>query len=287
MMELLKNAWLGWENYITDGKVVALFLAVLLFGWLYKKGTEQKALMLYATIMAACCICPLTAALLMTYQTKFYDYQWIWSAVPVTALVAYGIVLFLWDMWTNAGREQRRNALAVTLLVAGILLLCGDLGKIWDDGAARARAQEEKEQAYEVMEQLRALIAEEDASEGDGTIVLWAPAEILEYAREADGSVKLLYGRNMWDVALNAYAYDVYSAEICELYNRMEEWSCPSGAKWEKKPAEYARMALKEGVNCIMLPDSVAWATVLSMAEVLETTPQLVEDYWILYGRID
>lgn len=286
MMELLKNAWLGWENYIADGKLIALFLAVLLFGWLYKKGTEQRAWLLYASVMTACCICPLTAAMLMTYQTKFYDYQWIWSAVPVTALVAYGIVLFLSDMWTNAGREQKRIALAVTLLVAGVLVLCGDMGKTGGDEGAIAQAREEKERAYEVMEQLGALI-EEEAAEGDSAIVLWAPAEILEYAREADGSVKLLYGRNMWDAALNAYAYDVYSAEICELYTRMEEWGHPTGMKWEKKPAEYAQMALKEGVNCIMLPDSAAWATVLEMAEMLDATPQLLEDYWVLYGRAD
>lgn len=283
-MELLKNAWFGWEKYIQDGKLVALLLAVLLFGWLYKKGTEHKGLLLYTTVMAVGCVFPLTAALLMIYQTRFFDYQWIWSAVPLTAVVAYGITLFLTELWKGTGREQKRTALAVTLLVAVALLLCGSLGLSPEDKALGETADEERRVAYTVIEQLGALA---EAEERQGTIVLWAPAEIIEYAREADGRIKLLYGRNMWDVALNAYAYDVYGDNVVELYTVMEEMSHPTGQKMAKTPAEYAEIAVGEGVNCIVLPDSVAWAKILYMAEVLGATPREVEDYWILYGRAD
>ena len=95
MRELLRNAWLGWQNYTDDGKLAALLLAALLFLWLRNKKVSQKGFLSYAVLMTACCIFPVTAVLLMLYQTKFYDYQWIWSLVPVTPVIAWGITEFL------------------------------------------------------------------------------------------------------------------------------------------------------------------------------------------------
>ncbi len=288
MTELLKNAWLGWEQYIQDGKLIALFLAVLLFGWFYKKCAEHQGLWLYATVATVGCICPMTAALLMTYQTKFYDYQWIWSAVPVTMLTAYGITLFLSEQWSSNNKAKRKTAVAVTLLALGILLLSGGMGNSYEENLQREQERAECEEAYRMMAELRRMAGE------DASVTLWAPADILEYAREADGGVKLLYGRNMWDISLNAYSYDEYSEEIKALYEKMENWAGAEmsdadepGAAGLRNPAEYALVAVREGVNCIIVPDSVAWAAVLDMAEVLGTKPQRVEDYWVLYGRVD
>ena len=42
MRELLRNAWLGWQNYTDDGKLAALLLAALLFLWLRNKKVSQK-----------------------------------------------------------------------------------------------------------------------------------------------------------------------------------------------------------------------------------------------------
>ena len=78
------------------------------------------------------------------------------------------------------------------------------------------------------------------------TVCLWAPREILETARMQPVAVtwmqpvetvgiesvavagqlpELLYGRNMWDAALNAYTYDVYPEEVQQLYCWMEAFS--------------------------------------------------------------
>jgi len=54
-MELLGNAWDGWSNYITEGKLAALLFVVLLYFWFYKKEEEQKK----PDILYNCCLCVL------------------------------------------------------------------------------------------------------------------------------------------------------------------------------------------------------------------------------------
>ena len=62
--------------------MAALLLAALAYLWFTGRGKGQKALLLYASLAAACCVLPVTAALLMAYQTKFYDYEWIGIQTP-------------------------------------------------------------------------------------------------------------------------------------------------------------------------------------------------------------
>ena len=78
----MTDAWLGWKSFISNGKLAALLLAALIFLWYNRKQVERK-LLVYTSVMAVCCILPVTAVVLMGYQTKFYDYEWIWSLVPL------------------------------------------------------------------------------------------------------------------------------------------------------------------------------------------------------------
>ena len=144
MTELFRNAGLGWAGYKGSGKMAALLLAALLFWWLAEKEKKQRTLLLYTSVAVVCCILPVTAALLMLYQTKFYDYEWIWSMVPVTAATAYGFTLFLAGHWKEAKGNWRRG-LPVTLLLLLAVLLCGSLG---GDAESRAQTNAEKEEAY-------------------------------------------------------------------------------------------------------------------------------------------
>ena len=135
MTELLRNAWMGWQDYTEDGKLVALLLAVLLFLWLTGKGKKQGTLVLYSSLAVFCCILPVPAVFLMLYQTKFYDYEWIWSLVPLTGMTAYGITVFLTEYGTEAGREKGHRNIAVPFLLLAAILLSGDMGNTaeeWD-----------------------------------------------------------------------------------------------------------------------------------------------------------
>ena len=228
MRELLGNAWLGWGRYTENGKFAALLLAVLLGFWFlyFAKSDGQKAasrdfhlgLMAYTSLMTAVCICPVTAVCLMLYQTRFYDYEWIWSLVPMTAVIAAGGSVFLGKIWENYSYPKIKRYLQATLLTAAVVLLIffsGSLGrKVWDNDItrgerARVRAQVEVITAH--------LVAEQTA----GEICLWAPDEVLTYARAYSGEIRLLYGRDMWDGALGAYTYEVYDVTRQELYRWM------------------------------------------------------------------
>ena len=95
MWELLNNAWNGWGNFIFYGKYPALLLLVLVVFWFFSDQKREPVLLGYTTVMTVCCIFPLTAALLMQYQTKFYDYQWVWNYVPLLTVVAFAGTLVL------------------------------------------------------------------------------------------------------------------------------------------------------------------------------------------------
>lgn len=109
MTELLRNAWNGWRAYTDPGKLAALLLVSLVFLWIYYKRVPRKEFLIYTTMTAVCCIFPVTAAALMLYQTRFYDYEWIWSIVPLTAMVSYGVVLFVTDILKEQTRGDRKR----------------------------------------------------------------------------------------------------------------------------------------------------------------------------------
>ncbi len=282
MKELLNNAWIGWQAYISAGKLAALLGASLLFLWMVYRKNSRKSLLIYGTVLAVGCVIPVTAAGLMLYQTKFYDYQWIWSLVPVTTLIAYGAVCFL-------GEHKGDWRLVGLLLVA--LTLCGGMGKTPVQGDTSAT---ERVKAEAVLQQLR-------EKNPEGGICLWAPREIMEYAREADASVRLLYGRNMWDEWLNAYSYDTYSDELVALYEWMEAPAGVSGEQGKgelpaesgqagvlsgenRRPAvaKQAKAAVESGVNCIVLPGEKSAAEVKALEELLGSSAQEYNGYYLL-----
>lgn len=255
MKELLNNAWFGWQTFISAGKLAALLGASLLFLWMVYRKNSRKSLLIYGTVLAVGCVIPVTAAGLMLYQTKFYDYQWIWSVVPMTVLIAYGAICFL--------GEYKGDWRLIGLLLTA-LILCSGLGKtpVQGDAAAVERANAEA-----VLQQLQELSPESD-------IYLWAPKEIMEYARETDASIRLLYGRNMWDEWLSAYSYDTYSDELISLYEWMEAPAGVAGeAGVEKLPAE---------VNCIVLPVKKDASEVKALEGLLGSPAREYNGYYLL-----
>lgn len=264
MAGLLHNAWLGWLGFIQDGKMAALFLAALLFLRTRPKKSVKASFLLYAGAMALFCMVPATAALLMLYQTGFYGYEWIWSLAPFTAVTAYGLAEFLVEYWKDFKGSLWKKGLPAALLLLGVLLLCGGLGKtVWD----RQGEAQERRRAQELLKELRDRF-------GDGQLCLWAPEAVMGYAREFDGSICLVYGRNMWEPALNAYTYDLYEPSVAELYQWMAQ-SCeelPAGDGYEEGCAAARRCAGTAGVmgvNCILLPENAAQDKVAELEAAL------------------
>lgn len=293
MMELLGRAWQGWIDYIDDGKLPALLFAALFFLWLGGKKTEvearqrigqragqeqeRKTLLLYATVTTVCCVLPLTAAVLMLYQTNFYSYEWIWSMVPLTAVTAWGGVAVLEEIWPKLGAKDWRKGLPGAAILLAAVLLCGSLGPpAWSqEGQAK-----ERQHVYDLLRRVRELCPGE-------SLCLWAPREIMEYAREADAGILLPYGRNMWDITLNAYSYDTYGEEKEVMYQWMEELQGRMPEETVFLSGLCAGYAVDAGVTCILLPESRDPETVQELEKALQVKAQKLEGYWVFYGWAD
>lgn len=274
MTELLHNAWRGWQYFITDGKLAALLGASLIFLWLSYKRISQKTLLIYTTIIAVCCVIPVTAAGLMLYQTKFYDYQWIWSLVPMTAVIAYGAVVLLMEYWHDLKLSEWKKGVPVLALLLTVLALSSGLGKpVFDEEDSKQEAG--RAEAEYVLTHSQAEMKKRD-------ICLWAPKEIMEYARETDAAIQLLYGRNMWDEWLDAYAYDIYQEEIRALYLWMEE-AAASGEAADIK--SHVERALKAGADCILLPGELDERSVKGLETTLHVRILGLEGYYLLITR--
>lgn len=321
MAEFLYRAWSGWTGYTDNGKLPALLLASLLFLWFGRKRREQRALLVFASVMTVCCVLPVTAAVLMLYQTKFYNYEWIWSMVPATAVTAYGLTC-VWTEYRSRNAGQWKKTVPVTLLMLTALLFCGSLGRtVWD----MEERKEERVRAYSVAGRLSAEI-----NSGE-KLCLWAPREIMEYARVRDADILLPYGRNIWDGFLNAYSYDMYTEEIAMLEQWManvsmtgeadlefdlpenKETEAPGGGSTEvvqlvqaegknseswlsEKSAvnssqyvltleKCVEKALEQGVNCIMLAEEASDEAVARMETALGMDAEVLEGYYLFLIR--
>lgn len=270
MTQLLQNAWNGWRECNGSGKLAGALLAALVFLWLTGKWREQKGLFAYTAVMTVCCVLPPTAAALMLYQTRFYDYEWIWSFVPLSAVTAWACCRCL----EMAGRSVR----PVGALLAAALLLCGGLG--YQDFDLRFEGRQ-RQKAQEVL----ALTAQHT----QGERCLWAPRLILTYARGYDGSIRLLYGRDMWEAALGSYSYDVYEPALETLYQWMENTDESGKALWEQGQTQIQlsgedciRIAVEKGANCILLPGRLEQAAAEALAAPYGGQLKRLEDYYLL-----
>lgn len=308
MLELINNAWLGWRTFVEAGKLPALLLAIFLFMFLYpdtgtafKKndlisGTKEKILYIYTAAMTLLCICPVTAAALMLYQTKFYNYEWIWSYVPMTAVIAAGGSGILMLVWRKRyTMKDRLRAAAVTVFIACVAVVCGSAGASTSYQTAFASENGGHEPAVLVQYDKAALLLSEIGEayrEGRGpeaydtAICLWAPREILAHARQYSADIQLLYGRNMWDNALNAYSYDAYSEEYGRMYEWMELVS-EYGEAYDETgqnsidDGECVKNAIAAGVNVIVLPGNTLEKTRADVAELTGAQAMEIEGYFV------
>lgn len=269
MKELIKNAWLGWLDYTENGKLVALLLLALLLFWFWKKEVWNKyrKLFIYTTIVAISCIIPLTASVLMLYQTKFYDYQWIWGMVPITVVISLASTL----LWTELAERYKDTKYAgwkkagITVLMVCLLYFCGSMGTVIADADGEQQKLEETETLLEII-----------TENGQNTnIVLWAPQSVMEYARAVNGEIRIPYGRNMWDPALNAYSYETYG----EIENSLYEWMTRAEETGEGD-AVIAEVVLEYGVNHVLLPGNLQPELLLELEEELGIQAELAEGYY-------
>lgn len=76
-----------------SGQYLGLFFAALLFLWLGSKrvDTDKKPLFCYSIVMAVVVLCPVTAWVLLKYQTAFYTYSHLFLLIPMVLVLAWGM----------------------------------------------------------------------------------------------------------------------------------------------------------------------------------------------------
>ncbi len=210
MINLLNSMKIGYSTLIADGQFILLFYAAL-FGLFFFRREVRGMLEKYALGMLILLLFPVTAWILLKYQTPFYDYGDLWMLLPITVVIAYVMTLYEDDLenYLKSKNRRRVNSAPGILLGAILLFLCGNLtvfGNTQGVGAGDYYPAEVKE-VLEVLE-----IEEE-------SIMLLAPDEITAYARIYDGRIHLPYGRLLSEPELSAYTYDAYAADKQELHD--------------------------------------------------------------------
>ena len=291
MLELLNSAWNGWRNFIFYGKYPALLLLVLVVFWFFSDRKREPVLMRYATVMTICCIFPPTAVLLMKYQTKFYDYQWIWSCVPLTIVVAYaGTVLLGHFKMLPAGDLEKKGqkrlfarkgeTAAAACVIVILILLCGrltdplaEVKTHWQQSiASEATVTAIKEMVIE--DKKTAAVADDETMAEEP--MLWAPKEIMAAARIYCPEMQLLYGRDLWDASLGAYTYDTYTEaeeDLCQWMHCTGVFGTVDGYRLDGTVLEGKRcvgQALELGVDCIVVPSVMTQEAIAELTTILE-----------------
>lgn len=282
---LVKKALTGWKEVNANGKFMVLLLGALLYLWYdilkRKKGwTGQKSFLLRyrlfskLSLLVILILCPATAALLMIYQTGFYEYAWLWSWVPISFFIALAGTEIFMQLYFQCRGGQKWKAFCYAVFGVILIFLCGNLGSygnhsedIW------AKEKQERESIAVVLD---------DLTEGgkNNNILLWASREFLEYSRMFEGSVRLIYGRNMWEEQLNKFSYDSYPQEIIAMYQWMEG---------EGEPLPCVQTAISQGVNTIILPKQIQDRKRQELLEALEickirwTEKEIEQEGYLVY----
>lgn len=216
MRELLQNALNGPGSYFQSNYMIVLVPGILLYFLAAGDRLQpvEKRLLRLVAVLLALILFPVGAVALMLYQGRSYSYFQIWSLMPATLFISWGSVTVLWKLTAQNRCDGRagRRLLAGTAVLLALLALTGNMGRI------RAVSEEDKAQDSRAGQVASYL---EELPEAKETL-LWAPRSVLEAVRQREGGISVLYGRNMWEPAAAAYAYDTYPMEQQRLFDWME-----------------------------------------------------------------
>lgn len=264
LKDFTEAVYAGWQQYVQGGMYFGLFFAALLFIWLVcydgfvKEGQESKRnLFLYSVGIMGLILFPVTAFLLLKYQTAYYTYSQLFLLVPFILIIGWGMTEFFVWLEKNGKRQKkipgwllRRPWLcegAAAAVLVAVVWMAGTLSAANEVTNQTENAEKIPAKILTVLQQLE---REEEIFLAEDVVA--APDEILEYARAYSGDIKLLYGRNMWQKELNAYTYDVYPEELEELHDWLN--LTMYGLRWVKPDITVDRaFEILENSECTVL----------------------------------
>jgi hypothetical protein len=269
-LNVLQNVQNGYSEFITDYKYLALIICVLFYEfcrWRQEKNQKARKFLMYTCIMVVALHVPVTALLFLKYQTGFYGYTNIWNYVPLTAILAWGIVILIFRelpgnaQWKEKISDKKIRAWRLLGMVAAvaILFVAGNQGKMLCVSGDEENIKQKAEEILQYMEENERL----------KDCMIWGAKDIMQYMRAHNGEVVLYYGRDMWDGAAGAYDYEGYEEDEIACYEWMELVSSPHNLfllEINQAPEHvhealatelYIKNAVKDGVTTIILPESI------------------------------
>lgn len=251
MIRLLESWGAGKGSFVENGQYLALFLVVLLFLCLTEKHIN-KEFTFFSGILALLLLCPFTAKVLLAYQTAFFAHETVWELLPLTVLLAYGMVFIFSEitavmhakMHTKnskaTGRDKRSRVYEIlTIVMFTVVLFLGGSVSFAETVTEKSVRQDRLPQ--EIGEVLDMLVIPEETG-----VLLLAPDEVVAWARLYSGNIIMPYGRDISEVELTAYLYDTYTEEVRGLRDWVEgDLPAPENVEeaclQEKMYAEYCR----------------------------------------------
>ena len=203
-MSYMREALLGISEYFTANKLITVCFAILLYEFFVHEKLSPFLKYVLATLLVL--LFPVSAAVLLIYQPAIYDYGFLWTLMPVVAVIAYAGVRFLWDILPKAEAPGKGKYVIGAFAVLGILFLLGNRGCVQMVSMEEAALRSGYEQLGETFS--------EDT-------MLWGPRDLMQWVRRKHGDVKLVYGLDMWDAAAAAYDGDAYAPELIAAYEWM------------------------------------------------------------------
>lgn len=285
LRETLNLTLSGFKTFISEYKYIALVVCSVVYAfanWKRFRKTKSSLLVVYSCCMGLAIIFPLTGMILQIYQTRFYDYSWIWSCVPLTAMLAWGIVTILFDEihqnTENAEDKSEKQKLVLRrgmglLTAVAVLYMCGNRGLL--QGVDEQTLKDEQA-AAEILMYL-------DEADLIADHVIWGKAGLMQYLRSHNGQVILFYGRDMWEAKAGAYDYEGYSEEEVACYEWMEIMSSEHNMyllEIEQETEEVREavstgekivMAYAQGVDIVILPAEMASRVEVYLQEAAES----------------
>ena len=265
-MGILSEVSAGWHGFLYDNKLPLLLLASFVFLFFRKEQKMREPFVRYTLLFTVLALFPLTAALLMTYQTRFYNYLYIWSFVPDIAVIAYAASLFAGEELPELYREKKSFAVISVVALAAAVLLCSGLVYRPIDAHLVVKTEHDCDAVLSVLQQ-----------KNEEELLVWAPEEVITYIGQNDSSVRLLYGRNMWDNQLNAYFFDTYPEELVSMYRWMER----EDEETELGASECAELVKANAVNCVILYENAAEEDLAQFQAAFGEPAMFVGNYYI------
>ncbi len=202
MINLWKEVFQVFLNYIADGWHFITFAGLFVYLWITEKNKNLRVTLLYITAAVIFIFFfPLTIYVsfrIMGENDTYYRLLWF---APITIIIAYGIVHMV------SSRKDKMSRILLSVLAALVIIAGGDF--VYDNEFFQTTKN------YYQLPPTVVAICDEIEVEGREVKAVF-PKELMEYVRQYSATVHMPYGREMLVDQWGFYneLYDVMNGEV-------------------------------------------------------------------------